>query len=661
MIIDAWGRDNIYTIDENRRIKKWKYLHPIYVSGESLFRIVDEIDSLSWVKWYYDIKKDVYSKKKVLVIELPASRIEEMVYAIEQIGNNRDYEIYNADINIIQSFMVKNRLNFFDESSEEMNRDFIIPELNILNIKFIDGIRDIEINGEIFSNLEASMDYFFSHMDDCNIIISENGDTYFQKFFTLARRYGYSAYTALSRERSFNSYGRIHHRKSGFIIGGIPHIDARSSFMYSEGGLEGVVTISRLTDLPLFHSSRITPGTAVSSYEIRKAISRDIMIPLYKGDHEEMKNIEQFIESDKGGLILQPNPGVYEGVYEIDFSSMYPSIIVNYNLSMETINVKCKNFETLPYLNYRICKDRRGILSDILSDLLDLRLYYKSRKNEDQRFAMRDKVLKWLLLTSFGYTGYKNAKFGKIEVHEAITSIGRNILAESFQIAQEEGFEVIHGIVDSLWLKGDGDIKRVMERIEAFSRLKISLEGYYKWIAFLPSREGDGAINRYFGLMDNNVFKIRGIEMRRSDFPEICKKMQGEILDLYSDVNSISDFKFIYKKALKIYEKYKQNIIIGNVRDDDLMLSFVMTRFPEYYSVNSIRKKASEKSGGSVPGDRLNFFVKDEKKGLVELDNLEGKYDRNFYLRKLDLAWESISYPLRYAGVIYQKVIEEYD
>jgi len=215
--------------------------------------------------------------------------------------------------------------------------------------------------------------------------------------------------------------------------------------------------------------------------------------------------------------------------------------------------------------------------------------------------------------------------------------------------------------VDSLWLKGNGDIKRVMERIEAFSRLKISLEGYYKWIAFLPSREGDGAINRYFGLMNNNVFKIRGIEMRRSDFPEICKKMQGEILDLYSDVNSISDFKFIYKKALKIYEKYKQNIIIGNVRDDDLMLSFVMTRFPEYYSVNSIRKKASEKSGGSVPGDRLNFFVNDEKKGLVELDNLEGKYDRNFYLRKLDLAWESISYPLRYAGVIYQKVIEEYD
>lgn len=661
MIVDAWGRDSIYTIDEKRNIKKWKYSHRIFVTGDSLFRVVDEIDSLPWVKWYYDTKRDIYSPKKVLAIELPPSRIEEMVYAIEQIGNNRDYEIYNADINIIQSFMVTNRLNFFDDSNEEMNKDFIVPDLNVLNIKFMDGLDEVEINGEVFNNSEVAIDYFFSHMDDSNIIISENGDLYLPKFFSLAKKYGYSAYTSMSRDRTFNSYGRIHHRRSGFIIRGIPHIDASSSFMYSEGGLEGVITISRLTDLPLFHSARITPGTAVSSYEIRKALSRDIMIPLYKGDHEEIKSIDQFIESDKGGLILQPEPGVYEGVYEIDFSSMYPSIIVNYNLSMETINVNCKNFDILPYLNYRICRDKKGILSDILSDLLDLRLYYKDKKHEEPRFAMRDKVLKWLLLTSFGYTGYKNAKFGKIEVHEAITAIGRNILAESFRIADEEGFRVIHGIVDSLWLKGNGNIKRVMERIEEFSRLKIVLEGHYKWIAFLPSREGDGAVNRYFGLMDNGEFKIRGIEMRRSDFPEICKKMQGEIMNLYSVVKSISDFPLVYREATRIYNRYTENIISGNVTDEELLISFVMTRFPEYYSVNSIRKMASSKSSDGMPGDRLNFFVKDEKRGIVEMNNLYGSFDRDFYLRKLKLAWDSISYPLKYAGVIYQKVMEEYD
>ncbi len=661
MIIDAWGRDNIYTIDEKKMIKRWNYLHEIYVSGDSLFRVVDEIGSLPWVKWHYDSRSDVYSEKKVLAIEIPPSRIEEMITAIEQIGNNRDYEIYNADINIIQSFMVKNRLNFFDNDNEEMNKDFQIPDLNILYIKFIDSLKEIEINDEIFNNVDAAIDFFFSNLENANIVISKDGDIYFPIFFKIAKYNGYSMNTAITRDRTFNSYGRVHHRRNGFIIKGVPHIDAGSSFMYSEGGLEGVVTISRLTSLPIFQASRITPGTAVSSYEIKKALQKNIMIPLYKGDHEEIKSIDQFIESDKGGLILQPNPGIYEGVYEIDFSSMYPSIIVNYNLSMETINVKCRNYELLQNLNYRICKDKRGILSEILSDLLDLRLYYKSRKKEDNRFALRDKVLKWLLLTSFGYTGYKNAKFGKIEVHEAITSIGRNILAESFRIAQEEGFEIIHGIVDSLWLKGDGNIKRTMERIESFSKLKISLEGYYKWIVFLPSREGDGAINRYFGLMSNGEFKVRGIELRRSDFPRICKMMQEEILELYSKVNSISEFRLIYKEASEIYEKYKENIISGHIADDDLMMSFVMTRFPEYYSVNNIRKSASQKSSSKMPGDKVDFFVIDGKRKIVNVDNLEEKYDKSFYLKKLELAWESISYPLRYAGLIYQKVIEDYD
>ena len=658
MIVDAWGGNSLFTIDENKKIKRWNYEHTIYVAGDRLEKITDEIDLVPWITWKLDERRDIFSSMKVVSLTLPPNRVNDLILAIEKIGNFRDYKIYNADINIVQSFMVKNDLHFFND---DRRMDFDIPYFNTLDIKFIDGLEEIEIDGQLFTNIPSSLDYFFSNMTDANLIISEGGDRYFPQFFTMAKVHGYSARISKSRERTFTSYGRINHRASGFIICGIPHIDRDTSFIFSEGGLEGLATISKITSLPLFHSARITPGTAVSSYEVRKSLEKGIMIPLYKEDHEMIKDLDTFISADRGGLYLQPVPGVYGGVFEIDFSSMYPSIIVKYNLSPETINVNCKDKWRIEDLGYDICMDKRGTLSEFLSDLLELRLYYKARKNSDERYKRRDAVLKWLLLTSFGYTGYKNAKFGRIEVHESITCLGRRILTESVKIAEDEGFETIHGIVDSLWLRGTGDINRVMNKIEEMSRLNISLEGFYKWIVFLPARDGSGALNRYFGLMDSGKFKVRGIELRRTDFPNICKKMQEDILKVYSKVSRIEDFPGRYGEIRRIYDSYKDRIVNGRVEDSDLKLSIMATRRPEQYKVNGIRKKAIERAKDVGPGDKVSMFVTDESRGSVDIGNLENRYDKNYYLRKLEMAWESISYPCRHQPIIHQRSMEDYD
>ena len=60
-------------------------------------------------------------------------------------------------------------------------------------------------------------------------------------------------------------------------------------------------------------------------------------MPFRKRDAEGIRNVLELRTSDKGGMIFQPEPGVYEKVHQIDFTSLYPSIIVKYNLSPETI------------------------------------------------------------------------------------------------------------------------------------------------------------------------------------------------------------------------------------------------------------------------------------------------------------------------------------
>jgi DNA polymerase-2 len=61
-----------------------------------------------------------------------------------------------------------------------------------------------------------------------------------------------------------------------------------------------------------------------------------------------------------------------------------------------------------------------------------------------------------MLVTCFGYLGYRNARFGRIEAHEAVTAFGREKLLQAKEICEEEGFELLHAITDSLWIRKEG-------------------------------------------------------------------------------------------------------------------------------------------------------------------------------------------------------------
>ena len=173
---------------------------------------------------------------------------------------------------------------------------------------------------------------------------------------------------------------------------------------------------------------------------------------------------------------MQPEPRLYERVSQIDFTSLYPSIIVKYNLSPETLRHP----------------ERRGFLSSIISPLLELRIETKRRKKLDSSYVGQDAILKWMLVTCFGYTGYRNAKFGQIEVHERITSISRELLMQIKELAEGMDLEVLHGIVDCLWVRGAGGVEEADEFKQAVERETgiLTEKEDYDWIVFLPLADG---------------------------------------------------------------------------------------------------------------------------------------------------------------------------
>ena len=100
-------------------------------------------------------------------------------------------------------------------------------------------------------------------------------------------------------------------------------------------------------------------------------------------------------------------------------------------------------------------------------------------------------------------------------------------------MAEDMGFEVLHGIVDCLWVIGE-PISVFKEAVEKETGILTEVDTY-DWISFLPMSDGTGAYNRYFGRLNTGKMKIRGVAARKGDTPEYVNKMQQEVFDVLAE------------------------------------------------------------------------------------------------------------------------------
>jgi DNA polymerase I len=431
--------------------------------------------------------------------------------------------------------------------------------------------------------------------------------------------------------RSYWSYGRMEHKESALIPDGRILIDTEQSFVYQEGGLEGVLMGARISGLSPNLSSRFTPGTLISSYEVYEAVKMGIAVPFRKSDPELIRHVAALQAADRGGMMFQPVPGIYENVDELDFTSMYPSIIVQSNLSPETVEHP----------------ERRGFLPMALEPLLMLRINTKRLKKIDPKFAGIDSILKWMLVTCFGYTGYKNAKFGRIEVHEGITGRSRDILLKTKDIAEEMNFRVLHGIVDCLWVRGS-PIDALKERVERETNLLSEVE-HFDWIVFEPMNDGTGAYNRYFGRLSDGSIKVRGIAARRHDTPDYIRDMQGRMLKVMAGAKTIAELENVREEVRNIYRDSVKALPAADPKS--LAISKRISRLNyAHRCLEGAAVEAYQKHGVEVaPGMKIRYVVADSRRYQVKPEWVAESFDIPFYTGLMEKAWGEISFTFKSA------------
>lgn len=662
--VELWFKSGDRVFRETERFKPKLY---IKTSGGGVPRVLERYD----VDSCFVMKKRWPGRDEERFLEVTVynpGRLNQVAEDVYREGGFRENRVYNADLSLPFRYLLRNGLYpTIDIESDEgqYDLDYEVEDLKTIEIDLdLDEshlnssvpiekiyVGENEVTGgekEVLEGLKREVsrvdpDIIYTRPGVMEHIVGMADGT-----LDLGRLPGSREITS----KTHSSYGRTIHKPGSLVMRGRIHIN-KNSFIYSESGLDGVLELSRLSSRPIHEVARTSPGTVISSMQMALAQKEGILIPWKKTVPEDFKTAGELIKADRGGLTLQPRVGFHQNVTEVDYSSLFPNIISRKNISPETINCSCCNSQRVPQLGYSVCNEK-GFLPRVVEPLIRRREKLKKRiKNEgDIRDRRRVVALKWVLVTCFGYTGYKNAKYGKIECHESICAYGRDIMAKTIQIAEESGYKVIHGVVDSLWLAGDGDLIGFKEKVEKRVDIPLDIEASYRWMVFLPRRRSrTGALNRYYGVKENGELKVRGIELRRRDTPKIIKEFQKEALNALKDAENKSEFIEKQSEVTRILKRYKKQIKNGEVAREKLAYETKPSKKPcDYKTMN--RNKAAlikhrEHGYSKKPGQKIKYVIRNsnsktrDKVGLVDQ---ETPIDKTHYIDMLDRAYKSLQF-----------------
>ncbi|GAB7011740.1 type B DNA-directed DNA polymerase [Halolamina salina] len=469
-------------------------------------------------------------------------------------------------------------------------------------------------------------------------------------------------YTQLATKSTYESYGRIGHSPARYNVPGRVLVDASNSFFLKEANLHGILDLVERSHKPLQEASWASIGNILTAIQIREALDRDVLVPWRAWRPEFFKSAATLEEADRGGYTFSPDVGVHENVHELDFSSLYPNIMCTRNISPETVCCDCHpERQDVSGLGYSICPEP-GYLPDVLQPLIDDRDEIKRRIREEdgdtEVLEGASSAIKWILVSCFGYQGFSNAKFGRIECHEAINAFAREIILEAKATFEQHGWRVVHGIVDSLWVTPMDDreqtgLEAVAEEISEDVEIRLEYEAAYDWIAFCPRRNDDaGALTRYFGkragepVDEASSYKRRGIEARQRSTPEFVETAQLELMQEFGRTRSPEG-------VCERLREFIEELRTGDVDPTRLAITNRVSKRVEEYTQTTKNVAALERASDlgleKNPGQDVEYVVVDDEKDgrarVALLHEEPERYDADFYRDELCRAAESVLAP----------------
>jgi DNA polymerase, archaea type len=324
--------------------------------------------------------------------------------------------------------------------------------------------------------------------------------------------------------------------------------------------------IARYVGCPL--DKTLNSSSVIDVYVLRKAYGRYIL------PSKGFANAEEF----EGATVFEPSRGVRENVVVLDLKSLYPMAMMTINASMET---KDPEGELRAPNGIRFRKQPDGLTRSIIAELLKERDEKKALRNtfafgspQYVMYDMQQNVLKVIMNTYYGVSGYTRFRLFDREIGSAVTSVGRAIIEHTRRTIEEQGYKVIYGDTDSCMVQLPPldrektiELARSIEKTlnasySVFAKTELNADVHFFSIKFekIYARFFQaGKKKRYAGSLvwkegkDVHETDIVGFEIKRSDTPQITKLVQKTVMEQILDGKGYPEIKAFLSDVIKKY------------------------------------------------------------------------------------------------------------
>lgn len=406
-----------------------------------------------------------------------------------------------------------------------------------------------------------------------------------------------------------------------------------------------LMEFTRIIQEPLFDVSRDSMATQVENYIIHN-LDRFNEIIEKRPIHDEI-GVRRVEERFEGAFVLQPKAGLYEDLVFFDFTSMYASIIVSFNLSRASFLSKRESgaFEVDIGKKKVYFSKEKSFFPKMLAEIIEKRKQHKKEynKNPSPILKARSNAFKLLANAAYGYQGFFGARYYQLEAAAATAALARKWIKDTINKIKKEGYEVVYSDTDSIsLLRRKRSKKQVLELLDKINKklpgiMELDLEGFFKRGIWVTKRTGDfGAKKKYALIDEDGKLRIRGFETVRRDWCNLSRQTQNKVLELIlRDGNE--------KKALKYLKE-----VVGRIknREVDLRELVIKTQLKkpidEYRAVSPhvvIARRMKEKGLPVNIGMLIEYYIaeKEGKRVLVreraKMPDEKGKYDVEYYLK----------------------------
>ncbi|RPJ31358.1 MAG: DNA-directed DNA polymerase I [Nitrosopumilales archaeon] len=365
--------------------------------------------------------------------------------------------------------------------------------------------------------------------------------------------------------------------------------------------LKLLFAIARISRLSIEDLSRVGVNQWIRGmlfYEHRKI---NALIPhseelRYKGQASSEAIIKE--KKYRGGLVVEPTPGIHFNVSVVDFASLYPSIIKVHNLSYETVNCphdSCSQDpdQKITDTSYWTCKEKKGITSLLIGSLRDLRVNYYKQLSKDktispeerQLYTVVSQAIKVILNASYGVMGAEIFPLYCLPVADATAAIGRNIITRTIEKCRESGISVVYGDTDSLFLRdpSEGNVEEISKWAKTNQGVDLELDKEYRYVVFNNLKKN------YIGVLKDGTVDVKGLTGKKSHTPAFIRKTFYNMLDILGKVNTEKDFDTARERIKDIVKGSAKKLESNEYPLEELSFNVMINKSPEKYG-----KKTSE-------------------------------------------------------------------